>query len=122
MKRLIQLNSLLIVAFFSVSAIFAQFSQTQNPIKTKASPFRLSEVQLLDSPFKHAMELDAEVLLKISPDRLLHNFRKNSGLTPKGEIYGGWESREIAGHTLGHYLSAISMYYASTGDKHFHAS
>lgn len=103
-----------LLIFSLVSSISAQ-----NRILPKVYPFKLSEVQLLDSPFKHAMELDAEVLLKISPDRLLHNFRKNAELEPKGKIYGGWESREIAGHTLGHYLTAISMYYASTGDKRF---
>ncbi len=81
----------------------------QNRILPKAYPFKLSEVQLLDSPFKHAMELDAEVLFKISPDRLLHNFRKNAGLEPKGKIYGGWESREIAGHTLGHSSSSLTI-------------
>lgn len=118
-KRLIRINGLFVIILINISSIFAQFSPSVNPIKPKALPFRLSDVQLLDSPFKRAMELDALVLLKISPDRLLHNFRRNAGLAPKGEIYGGWESREIAGHTLGHYLTAISMHYASTGDKRF---
>jgi uncharacterized protein len=103
MKRLLQIQILLIIISLNILDISAQFSLQNNPIKPKASPFRLSEVNLLDSPFKHAMQLDAEVLLKISPDRLLHNFRKNAGLEPKGKIYGGWESREIAGHTLGHF-------------------
>lgn len=114
MKKLIQIFSLLVIFSLNVTGIFAQFG-----VKAKALPFRLNEVQLLESPFKTAMKLDAEVLLKIEPDRLLHNFRKNAGLEPKGKIYGGWESREIAGHTLGHYLTAIAMYYASTGDKRF---
>jgi len=114
MTNLMRIQSLLIIFSLNVAGVFGQFQ-----IKAKASPFRLNQVQLLESPFKRAMELDAEVLLKIKPERLLHNFRKNAGLVPKGEIYGGWESREIAGHTLGHYLTAISMYYASTGDKRF---
>ncbi|MEP6903675.1 MAG: beta-L-arabinofuranosidase domain-containing protein, partial [Actinomycetota bacterium] len=117
MKKLIQIESLLIILALSFSTISAQFSQ--NAIKPKAAAFRLNQVQLLESPFKRAMLLDADVLLKIKPDRLLHNFLKNAGLEPKDKIYGGWESREIAGHTLGHYLSAISMHYASTGDKRF---
>src|SRR4029078_1148209 len=56
------------------------------------------------------------------PDRLLHNFRVNAGLEPKAPVYGGWESEEpwvnirCHGHTLGHYLSAVSLMYASTGD------
>ncbi len=81
--------------------------------------FSLSDVQLLDSPFKQNMERNAAYLLSIEPDRLLHNTRKYCGLAPKGEIYGGWESRGIAGHSLGHYLTAISQQYAATGDKRF---
>ena len=35
---------------------------------------------------------------------------------PEGEIYGGWESESLAGHTLGHYLSACSLMFAQTGE------
>lgn len=81
--------------------------------------FRLSEVELLDSPFKQAMQRNADYLLSLDADRLLHNTRKYAGLQPKGELYGGWESQGIAGHTLGHYLTALSQQYASTGDERF---
>jgi hypothetical protein len=86
-----------------------------------ASPYPLGDVELLDSPFKAAMERDADYLLSIEPDRLLHNTRLYAGMKPKGELYGGWESLGIAGHTLGHYLSAISQQYAATGDRRFKA-
>ena len=39
-----------------------------------------------------------------------------AGLPPKGDIYGGWGSDTIAGHTLGHYLSALVLTYQQTGD------
>ena len=67
------------------------------------------------------MERNANYLLSIEPDRLLHNTRKYAGLAPKGELYGGWESAGIAGHILGHYLTAISQQYAATGDARFRA-
>ena len=86
-----------------------------------ARPFALGDVRLLDSPFKAAMERNADYLLSIEPDRLLHNTRLYAGFAPKGEIYGGWESAGIAGHTLGHYLTAISQQYAATGDQRFKA-
>lgn len=92
------------------------------PIETapiSVQPFTYGEVELLDSPFKQAMERNAEYLLSLEPDRLLHNTRKYCGLEPKGELYGGWEARGIAGHSLGHYLTAISQQYAATGDKRF---
>jgi uncharacterized protein len=85
----------------------------------KAYAFDLRDVKLLESPFKAAMEADVSYLLKINPDRLLSDFRSHAGLKPKGERYGGWESSGLAGHTLGHYLSALSLHYASTGDKEF---
>jgi hypothetical protein len=67
--------------------------------------------------FKRAQELDAQYLLSLNPDRLLHNFRVNAGLDPKAVPYGGWESEQLCpGHTLGHYLSACSMMAGATGD------
>jgi len=88
-------------------------------VPLKSRPFALKDIRLLDGPFKHATELNAAYLLKLEPDRLLHNYRKFAGLDPKAEGYGGWETRGIAGHSLGHYLSACSLMYASTGDPRF---
>ena len=87
------------------------------PIQAYAFP--LSDVKLSKSIFTHAMEMNAKYLLELEPDRLLHRFHLNAGLTPKGEIYGGWESKGISGHTLGHYLSACAMMYATSGDVEF---
>jgi len=84
-----------------------------------AYPFSIKDVRLLDGPFKEAMKADARYLLVIEPDRLLSEFRAHAGLKPKGEKYGGWESSGLAGHTLGHYLSACSMEYGATGDLRF---
>lgn len=90
-----------------------------NKIVPIAYPFALTQVRLLDGPFKHAQELNAKYLLSLSADRLLARFRSNAGLMPKAPAYGGWESEGVSGHTLGHYLSACSLMYASTGDKRF---
>ncbi|MBA14880.1 MAG: hypothetical protein CMN73_00785 [Sphingomonas sp.] len=81
-----------------------------------AKPLPLSAVRLRPSPFATAVETNRKYLLSLSADRLLHNYRTNAGLEPKGESYGGWEGDTIAGHTLGHYLSALSLTYAQTGD------
>lgn len=88
-------------------------------VAVEAYPFDLRDVRLLDGPFKEAMEADARYLLQIEPDRLLSDFRVHSGLEAKGKKYGGWESSGLAGHTLGHYLSACAMEYASTGDARY---
>lgn len=91
----------------------------QNVVSAKTKYFSIKDVRLSDGPFKHAMTLNAEWMLELDMDRLLSNFRKNAGLAPKGESYGSWESMGIAGHTLGHYLSAASQHYAATGDERF---
>jgi DUF1680 family protein len=89
-------------------------------VPLKAYGFDLNEVSLLDgSPFKNAMDKDAAYLLSLNPDRLLNRFHRNAGLPEKGEVYGGWESEGLSGHTLGHYLSASAMLYAATGNEEF---
>lgn len=86
------------------------------PPKMAAMPFPLTAVRLLESPFRMAQEADRKYILSLDPDRLLHRFRKFAGLNPKGDEYGGWEKDTISGHSLGHYLSACALMYASTGD------
>lgn len=103
-----------------LAAVFWTQSPAQAaPVPGQVQTFALSEVQLLDSPFKQNMERNAGFLLFLDPDRLLHNTRQYCGLEPKGALYGGWEARGVAGQTLGHYLTALSQQYAATGDKRF---
>lgn len=85
----------------------------------RAYAFDLKDVRLLNSPFKVAMDADMRYLLELKPDRFLAHFRTHAGLKAKDSVYGGWESEGLAGHSLGHYLSACSLAYASTGDKRF---
>jgi uncharacterized protein len=94
---------------------------TEGPevIRFMALPFELDEVKLLEGPFKHAVELNIQSLLNYEPDRLLAKFRKESGLKPKAEHYHGWEDDTLAGHSLGHHLSACSLMYKTTGDPRF---
>ncbi|MEX2124627.1 MAG: beta-L-arabinofuranosidase domain-containing protein [Woeseia sp.] len=102
----------------AVAAMLISLAATAAP-RIDIAGFDLADVRLLDSPFKEASERNARYLLSLEPDRLLHNTRKYAGLEPKGELYGGWESQGIAGHTLGHYLSALSQQFAASGDKRF---
>lgn len=80
-----------------------------------ARPFPLSDVRLLDGPFLRAQSLNVRYLESLNCDRLLHNYRKSAGLVPKAPVYGGWDAEGLCpGHTLGHFLSACSMVWAST--------
>ena len=99
----------------------AVFAEGLAPVPPRAELFPLKDVRLLDSPFKVAQATDLDYLLQLEPDRFLAWFRKEAGLTPKAEVYHGWEDRGVAGHSLGHYLSAISAMWQATGDERLHA-
>ena len=92
-------------------------SQPANPQPVAA--FALSDVKLLNGPFQNATELNIQYLLKYEPDRLLARFRMEAGLEPKADPYGGWEAQSLAGHSLGHHLSACALMFQSSEEKKF---
>ncbi|MFC2168125.1 beta-L-arabinofuranosidase domain-containing protein [Acidobacteriota bacterium] len=88
----------------------------------KARPLHLSNIRLLGGPLKKAQDVTEEYLLALEPDRMLAGYRIRVGLEPKAEGYGGWDavdSRQLTGHIAGHYLTAISLMYAATGNEEF---
>ncbi|ANI89095.1 hypothetical protein A9P82_07210 [Arachidicoccus ginsenosidimutans] len=118
----------LFAAFCSLQVCAQSYIPVKNENRFKVKPvvpidvygFNLSDVRLLPgTPFFNAQEKDSAYLLELDPNRLLSRFYKNAHLPTKGKEYGGWESEGLSGHTLGHYLSATSMMYASTGDTVF---
>ncbi|WP_431279200.1 beta-L-arabinofuranosidase domain-containing protein [Leifsonia poae] len=82
-------------------------------------PMPLHSVRLTGGPFLRAQELDGRYLLGLEPSRLLAPFFREAGLPVEAPAYGNWESQGLDGHTAGHYLSATSLMYASTGDERF---
>jgi len=78
--------------------------------------FRLDQIMLLESPFKQAMDVNKRYILEMDVDRLLAPYMKEAGIPWSAENYGNWESGGLDGHIGGHYLSALAMTYASTGD------
>jgi DUF1680 family protein len=122
MKKIVLITLFLQAAICTFSQYPGQFEaklKVMLNIQPKAFAFELSDVKILDGPFKNAMEKDVAYLLSIDPNRLLHRFYANAGLPTKGDVYGGWESEGLSGHTMGHYLSAISMAYVSSGNNEF---
>ena len=109
--------------FIILILVMGSCGQSENPVQEKISykwqPFDIKDVKLLDGPLRHAMELNRRILLQYEPDRFLSNFRKEANLKPKAPHYEGWEAETISGHSLGHYLSACALMYASTGDSLF---
>lgn len=88
-------------------------------INFKVVPFEITDVKLLEGEFLHATEMNEALLLNYEPDRFLAKFRLEAGLDAKAEHYHGWEDNTIAGHSLGHYLTAISLMYQTTGDQEY---
>lgn len=78
--------------------------------------FPLSAVRLSAGPFYAAQETDKRYILSLNADRLLAPYRKEAGLEPRAANYGNWENSGLDGHIGGHYLSALSLMYAATGD------
>jgi len=60
----------------------------------------------------NSFRLEESYLLSLEPQRLLAGFRQTAGLSSQAERYGGWESTEIQGHTMGHYLTALAQAWA----------
>jgi len=115
------LTLLLPCVIAAVTLVNAQQQKIKNAVPYAARPLPLSAVRVTGGPLKRAQDLNAEYLLKLEPDRMLAFYRKRAGLKPKAEGYGGWDGdgRNLTGHIAGHYLSAVSMMYAATGDQRF---
>jgi DUF1680 family protein len=79
----------------------------------------LSDVELLDSPFRDNQARNTAYLMFLDLDRLLRPFRVNYGLSSPAQPCGGWEqpTSEVRGHTTGHLMSALALTYANTGSE-----
>ena len=75
------------------------------------------KVQIKDSVLGNAFRLELKYLNEMDVDKLLVGFIETAGLTAKAERYPGWERTEIQGHTLGHFLTALSQAYGETGEQ-----
>ncbi|HPS03652.1 MAG TPA: glycoside hydrolase family 127 protein, partial [Candidatus Sumerlaeota bacterium] len=87
-----------------------------------ARPLPLTDVRLTGGPLKNAQDLDAKYLLDLQPDRMLAFLRIRAGLKEKAPGYGGWDGgkgKQLTGHIAGHYLSAVSLMWAATGDTRY---
>jgi len=91
-------------------------AESQRQSVPRARPLPLRAVRLRPSDYATAVEVNRLTLHRIEPDRLLHNFRVYAGMPAKAPVYGGWESDTLAGHSLGHYLSALALCGQQTGD------
>ena len=78
--------------------------------------FPLDEVKVNDAYIKNALEKELIYLKSFDVDRLTAGFLEINNIRPKAEKYAGWEATEIRGHSLGHYMTAVSQAVAQTSD------
>src|ERR1051326_3443964 len=86
----------------------------------QAMPFPMKQVRLLPGRCYDMQELNRKYLHSLPNDRLVYSFRQTAGITATAQPFGGWEKpdSELRGHfNGGHYLSAVALAYASTGDE-----
>ncbi len=96
----------------------------RNLVEPAVQPFALSAVILAgDGPYAQSRAWSRGYMLRIAPDRLLHNFRVTAGLPSSAIPLGGNERPEslLRGHWVGHYLSACALLHDSTGDTEIKA-
>src|SRR5262249_15955606 len=88
-----------------------------------AKPFDHNHVPLSPSLFTTNRDLMHQFLLNYPIDNMLYLFRQNAGLSnPAGaQAPGGWEvaGGNLRGHYAGHFLSAMALGYAGTGNTAF---
>ncbi|MBN2761705.1 MAG: glycoside hydrolase family 127 protein [Bacteroidales bacterium] len=104
-------------SFLSTATVISLFCMAGISQEGSLKSFPLSSVRLLESPFQVAQQRDMEYMLSLDPDRLLAPYLIDAGIEPEAERYGNWESIGLDGHTAGHYLSALSLMYAATGNE-----
>ena len=86
-------------------------------------PLQDHRVKLLPGLFKKRFDINRRYLISLETQNLLQNHYMEAGLwAPWGKpenAHWGWESPtcQIRGEFLGHWLSAASHIYATTGDQ-----
>jgi len=111
-KRHKNLFTKLVVAAFCILCSNSNTLSAQTQLYNNRFP--LSDVVLQDKTFKHARDLNIQTLLQYDVDRLLAGFRKIAGLPAKANSYNNWDG--LDGHVAGHYLTAMALNYAATGN------
>ena len=80
--------------------------------------FDLEDVVITDNYYLSAQEGDIDFLKRFDNDRILYRFRDTAGIDTKGaKTYKGWEDSLIAGHSVGHYLTAVAQAIRATNDE-----
>ena len=87
-----------------------------DPMAGSYNPIPLDRVRVTGGPFKHAQDVNIQYLLRLEPDRFLAPFQREAGMATNANSYPNWEADGLDGHIGGHYLTALALAYAATGN------
>ncbi len=110
-------------AWMSGGALYAEMGPSavfgETPARTPLKEFGYGDVVLLPGAQDAQLEQTHAVLVGLSDDELLKPFRVRAGVAAPGPDMGGWyDAYAFApGHSFGQWISALSRYYAITGDE-----
>lgn len=110
--RFLRILGLLILTFTAAPRVMAA---------DLLQPFTYEDVTLTGGLIGDQAQSSREFYLAIPDDNLLNGFRQRAGLPAPGKPMGGWYDPDgFAGaHPFGQFVSALSRYYANTGDERF---
>ena len=107
MKKLFAMAAALLLAATTVQAQSRLYPQL----------FDLQDVVINDGPFRHAQDLNDQVLLQYDLGRLMQPYENQAGLPESGKAFENWGGTYgLQGHVGGHYISALAISYASCQD------
>ena len=74
--------------------------------------YSLKDIEVTNAYLINAFSKMAEYLKKFDIDRSVEGFRRTAGIGRKKDTYEGWETSLIAGHAIGHFVTALAQGYA----------
>jgi uncharacterized protein len=92
--------------------------ETEDAPPSTLSELPYGQVRFSDGPLQRQARENHRLVLGLDEDALLRPFRVRAGLPAPGQELGGWyDTYAFApGATFGQWMSALSRYYAITGD------
>ncbi len=87
------------------------------PSVTGLSDYSMTDVEMKDDYLINGTEKMAAYLNDFDVNKLASGFRRTAGLSDTSDTYPGWETSLIAGHAVGHYMTAVVQGYNNTGDE-----
>ncbi len=80
--------------------------------------YSLKDIEITNAYLMNGFNKMAEYLKKFDIDRSVEGFRRTAGIGKEKNTYEGWETSLIAGHAIGHFVTALAQGYAySQGNR-----